>query len=80
MMSDDNSCLVGFFYRDNNTWAVVNATKFGKGKNWQESEELIKSNLKMAGLDDGMLLESKAWKSDSGKKFKLEKDSILLIP
>ena len=53
---------------------IQNITKFGQGKNFAECESLIKKNLKNVGFDETVLVESKDWKSDSGKRFILKKD------
>ena len=53
---------------------MVNILETGPGKNFSESEELIRNNLKYAGFDEILLLETKTWTSNKGKKFVLEKE------
>ena len=79
-MTDDNSVLVGFIYRKDGLWSVYNATKLGPGKVFSECEDLIKNNLKHAGFDEALLLDSKKWSAGSGRKFVLEKDQTICIP
>lgn len=69
MKSSENAVLVGFIYRKNGKWIVYNATVFGEGKVFSECEDLIKSNLKHVGFNEHMLLDSKKWSADTGKKF-----------
>jgi len=53
---------------------MVNISATGPGKNFVECENLIRSNLKHAGFDEVLLLETKEWSAQHGKKFDLEKD------
>ena len=70
----DNCIFACILYRENTFWSVVNVSDTGPGVNFGESEELIRNNLKHAGLDEVLLLETKEWSATKGKKFDLKKD------
>ena len=50
-----NSVLVSLMRRVNPTWSYINVSTPGPGKNFTESENMIRSNLYMAGFDPVML-------------------------
>ena len=71
-MGEYKSCLICFIYKDfYGKWYLSNLEKVGQGKNFMECETLIKDNLFVAGIDSGLLAESKNWSSSSNKKFQL---------
>ena len=77
---DDNCCIVCIIKREEPFWSVINISECGPGTNFEESSELVKRSLVHAGFDEVMLQETANWRAGGGKKFNLEKNTVINIP
>ena len=74
-----NSVLVSLLRRVNPTWSYINVSTPGPGKNFTESENMIRSNLSMAGFDPVMLQETANWNGQA-RRFDMVKDQVIYLP
>ena len=77
---NNNTELSCVLTRTNPLWSFSHITAFGPGKNFTECDDLIMKNLERVGLDPIILMETKNWNPQSGKKFNVKKEQTVNIP
>merc|ERR1711982_13381 len=58
----------------------MSMSTLGKGTVFTECEELIRQNLTKVGFDPIILEETKNWNPESGKKWNIKKDQVIMEP